>query len=149
MICEYCGGEIKEKNNNCIYCGAPCKYHAVNRTDKNISTTQNITPDNNIPFYRKKDISPLKFAKEDTEDDDIFTSEESRKSRIAYIVMAIILGSLGIHNFYAGYTKRAVFQVLLTLLTGWTVATLVVLWIWIFIEIIIVNKDAKGVPFVL
>ena len=150
MICEYCGGEIKEKSNNCIYCGAPCKYNTnnergaeknntSNKGDINFVTIQNITSDNNVPFYQKKDISPLTFHEEPEED--------SSKSRILYIFLAIILGSFGIHNFYAGYTKRAICQVLLVLMTGWTVISLVFLWIWILIEIIIVKKDAKGVHF--
>ena len=68
------------------------------------------------------------------------------KSRLAYILLAIFLGGLGIHNFYAGYTKKAVIQLLLTLLLGWTgIAALVVL-IWIILDIIQVTADANGVP---
>ncbi|MBQ3218003.1 MAG: TM2 domain-containing protein [Akkermansia sp.] len=29
------------------------------------------------------------------------------KSRLAYILLGVFLGSLGIHNFYAGYTCSA------------------------------------------
>ena len=46
------------------------------------------------------------------------------KSRLVYIILAIFLGGFGVHNFYAGYTKNAVIQLLLTLLLGWTV------WSW-------------------
>ena len=68
------------------------------------------------------------------------------KSRLAYILLAIFLGGLGVHNFYAGYTKKAVIQLLLTLLLGWTgIAALVVL-IWIILDIIQVTADANGVP---
>jgi hypothetical protein len=30
------------------------------------------------------------------------------KSRVAYVLLGLFLGGLGIHNFYAGYTGKAV-----------------------------------------
>lgn len=38
------------------------------------------------------------------------------KSKVAAGIMGIILGNLGIHNFYLGYTSKAVCQLVLTLL---------------------------------
>lgn len=69
----------------------------------------------------------------------------AQKSRIAYVVLAIALGWLGIHNFYAGYVGRGVAQLLLTVLTlgllFWAV------WIWAVIEAIAITKDGTGVAF--
>src|SRR6266702_1049762 len=39
------------------------------------------------------------------------------KSRTTYIVLGIFLGALGVHNFYAGYTGRAIGQLCLSVLT--------------------------------
>jgi TM2 domain-containing membrane protein YozV len=67
------------------------------------------------------------------------------KSRVAYGVLAIFLGALGIHNFYAGYTKKAVIQLLITVLTvgfgGW------ISWIWAIVDLCTVTRDAAGIPF--
>ena len=35
------------------------------------------------------------------------------KSRLAYILLAILLGTLGIHNFFAGYTGKGIAQLLM------------------------------------
>lgn len=96
------------------------------------------------------------------------------KSRVGFVLFAIFLGALGIHNFYALRIKSAVAQLLLTLFTGvalgaatglayatkwawwlengWLVAAvvepLVVLgvWIWSIVEICVVDRDGRGVP---
>ena len=69
----------------------------------------------------------------------------THKSRTSYIVLGIFLGSLGIHNFYAGYTGRAVGQLCLTVLTLGYLG--IVSWIWAIIEICIVEKDSTGLRF--
>ncbi|HEX3153629.1 MAG TPA: NINE protein [Candidatus Angelobacter sp.] len=69
----------------------------------------------------------------------------SHKSRTSYIVLGIFLGSLGIHNFYAGYTGRAVGQLCLTVLTLGYLG--IVSWIWAIIEICTVEKDSTGLRF--
>ena len=67
------------------------------------------------------------------------------KSRTTYIVLGIFLGALGIHNFYAGYTGRAVGQLCLAVLTLGYLA--IVSWIWAIIEICVVTKDSAGLDF--
>lgn len=69
------------------------------------------------------------------------------KPRVGYILLGIFLGTLGIHNFYAGYTGRAIAQLLLTILVGWLVVPVVAVWIWNIVEVIVVTRDARGVPF--
>ena len=68
------------------------------------------------------------------------------KSRLAYILLAIFLGGFGVHNFYAGYTQKAVIQLLLTILLGWTGVVALAVLVWIIIDIIQVTTDANGVP---
>jgi TM2 domain-containing membrane protein YozV len=67
------------------------------------------------------------------------------KSRTSYIVLGIFLGALGIHNFYAGYTGRAVGQLCLTVLTLGSLG--IVSWVWAIVEICIVEKDSTGLRF--
>ena len=71
---------------------------------------------------------------------------DTPKSRLAYILLGIFLGGLGVHNFYAGYTGKGVVQLLLSLLSLGFLS--LVVYIWVIIEIITVTKDAKGIPFV-
>ncbi|HSK45135.1 MAG TPA: TM2 domain-containing protein, partial [Candidatus Binatia bacterium] len=69
----------------------------------------------------------------------------NHKSRTTYIVLGVFLGALGIHNFYAGYTGRAVGQLCLSVLTLGYLG--IVSWIWAIVEICIVEKDSTGLRF--
>ena len=69
------------------------------------------------------------------------------KNRLAYILLGVLLGIFGIHNFYAEYFGRAIAQLLITLLFGWLVVPLLGVYIWMLVEICTVTKDAKGIPF--
>lgn len=68
------------------------------------------------------------------------------KSRALYVILGIFLGGFGIHNFYIGYSGRAITQLLITLLTAWLIVPIIFLGLWILLEIICVSKDSKGVP---
>jgi TM2 domain-containing membrane protein YozV len=67
------------------------------------------------------------------------------KSKTVFIVLAILFGELGIHNFYIGNTKRGLIQLLVCLLTCFIAA--IPLWIWGVVEAFTVKKDANGVDF--
>lgn len=69
------------------------------------------------------------------------------KSRLVYILLAIFLGGLGIHNFYAGRTGAAVGQLLISLFLSWLIVPIFIVGLWVLIEIFVVNKDGRGVPF--
>ncbi len=76
------------------------------------------------------------------------TPVAGQKSRVVTGILGILLGSLGVHNFYLGFTKKAVLQLVLSIIT------LGVAGIWGFVEgiIYLVSKDPKwgvdaaGVP---
>ena len=76
-------------------------------------------------------------------------SVEKPKSKIVAAILAIFLGNFGVHNFYLGYTGKAIAQLLLTLV-GWIVIVgPIVASIWSFVEGIILlvtddKTDAKG-----
>ena len=75
------------------------------------------------------------------------------KSKIAAGLLGIFLGSLGIHNFYLGYTTKAVVQLLVSIIGGLItcgIAT-VAIEIWGLVEGIMIltgsiATDANGVP---
>ncbi len=75
-----------------------------------------------------------------------------RKSKIAAGILALFMGSLGIHNFYLGYTGKAIAQLLLTTV-GWILCMTgpIISGIWAFIEAIMIlsggiSTDANGNP---
>lgn len=76
-----------------------------------------------------------------------------RCSRLVYIVLAIFLGWIGIHNFVAGYSNRGAWQLALGL-TGlilsfctFGISTLlcIAVWIWSIVDIVQTTTDAEGV----
>lgn len=70
-----------------------------------------------------------------------------QKERVVYVLLGVFLGTLGIHNFFAGYTGRAIAQLLITILVGWLVVPWIGVAIWNIVEVITVTQDANGVPF--
>lgn len=72
-----------------------------------------------------------------------------QKSKLAAGLLGIFLGGLGIHNFYLGYTSKAITQLLISVLSCGILA--IVSSIWGLVEGIqilngSINKDAKGIP---
>jgi predicted Zn finger-like uncharacterized protein len=72
------------------------------------------------------------------------------KSRLAYILLGIFLGKLGVHNFYAGRTGPGVAQ-LVIFLVSWPLMcvyigliTVFIPYIWAIIDIITVEVDGDG-----
>ncbi len=71
-----------------------------------------------------------------------------QKSKIAAGLLGIFLGALGVHNFYLGYTGKAVAQLLISLLSCGILSF--VSAIWGLIEGILIlagniDRDAMGV----
>ncbi len=50
----------------------------------------------------------------------VFDGYEPRKSRVVFVLLAVFLGAFGGHNFYAGYVKKAVIQLCITLFSCFT-----------------------------
>ena len=68
------------------------------------------------------------------------------KSRGVFIILGLLLGYLGIHNFYAGFYGRGAIQVVITAMLGWLYVGFVITVIWALIELITVKTDAQGNP---
>jgi TM2 domain-containing membrane protein YozV len=65
------------------------------------------------------------------------------KNRTGYVLLGVFLGAFGAHNFYAGYTRRAVIQLAITLCTLFLGS--VVSWIWALVEVCVVERDSRNV----
>lgn len=73
------------------------------------------------------------------------------KSKLVAGLLGIFLGSLGIHNFYLGYTKKAVAQLLICLLGSCLVVGPLAASVWGLIDGIMIlcgkiTTDGNGIP---
>ncbi|MCR4887862.1 MAG: TM2 domain-containing protein [Ruminococcus sp.] len=69
------------------------------------------------------------------------------KKKMTAALLGILLGAWGVHNFYLGFTKKAIIQIIVS------VCTCGIGGIWGFIEGIMIltgsiNQDAEGNPLV-
>lgn len=72
----------------------------------------------------------------------MLSSAQAPTSRTVYILVAIFLGYLGIHNFIAGYKGKGLAQLLITLLSFFILSVFV--WIWAVVEAVVIKEDANG-----
>lgn len=77
------------------------------------------------------------------------------RNRWVYIVLGLLFGGVGIHNFYAGHHVRGAIKLGLVLLafavdaflhfyTGFALVAMALFTLWSLIEIITVKNDAGG-----
>ena len=64
------------------------------------------------PTFAAPTIAPLRYP----------------RNRVVFILLGVFLGAFGAHNFYAGYTNRAVAQLSITLCTLFLGS--IISWIW-------------------
>jgi TM2 domain-containing membrane protein YozV/RNA polymerase subunit RPABC4/transcription elongation factor Spt4 len=161
MYCKHCGSVIDDNGAFCPNCGKPTKDEQETqgstqgaqgtqsawtpktfcmKCGREINPTDNVCPNcgkpiphpNGAPYGQPAGYAPIE-----------------RKSKIAAGLLGIFLGEFGVHNFYLGYTGKAVAQLLITLCTCGVGAT--VTWIWGLIEGIMIltgtiSTDGKGLP---
>lgn len=75
--------------------------------------------------------------------------DPNAKSKVAAGLLGIFLGAFGVHNFYLGYTGKAVGQLLMTILSCGILG--IVSGVWGLVEGIMIlsgsiNTDANGNP---
>ena len=115
IVCPSCGAYCDSSAYACKNCGTVLNGHS--------GGSYNSNPYNNNP--RPGMMRP--------------------KSRVIAGVLALIVGSFGIHNFYLGYTNKAVAQLILAVLSCGLVSG-----VWAFVEAILIfagtiNTDANGI----
>lgn len=127
MYCKNCGSEIDPNAAICVKCGFAkgTGIRFCQNCGKETAPGANVCVNcgfalNNIP------------------------NPELQKSKMAAGLLGIFLGGLGIHNFYLGYTGKAIAQIVLSCCFG-------IGAIWGLIDGIMIltgsiNKDANGVP---
>jgi TM2 domain-containing membrane protein YozV len=71
--------------------------------------------------------------------------DAERKSRNTFILLGALLGMFGAHNFYAGYTNKALLQLGITVLSVGFASPMT--WVWAVIDAFTVEADSSGVKF--
>jgi len=128
MFCKNCGNEINENAFACMGCG-----FAKGDGEKYCSSCgSEINPGAAICI--KCGAAVKKVTNVDGE----------QKSKLVAVLLAFVLGSIGIHDFYLGYSKNGIIKIILTVCTGIGGA------IWGIIDFIrlltgSLDKDANGV----
>lgn len=134
-FCANCGAKVEESFNACPNCGF--NLHTVNENNNFNNQAQpnfnqnNYNAPNNTQQFNQQTPPP----------------QAGFKSRMAAGLLGIFLGSLGIHNFYLGFTGKAVGQLLISVLTCGFGS--VISGIWGLVEGIMIlsksiNYDANG-----
>ena len=137
MFCKSCGKEIPEGQELCDECAAKNTENVVVEGETVQNNSQgNTSSTNEAP------------AKEATVVNNANT-DPNAKSKMAAGLLGIFLGSFGVHNFYLGYTGKAIAQLLISLLSCGILAF--ISGIWGLVEGIMIltgsiNTDANGNP---
>jgi TM2 domain-containing membrane protein YozV len=74
-----------------------------------------------------------------------FTPNPNAKNRTNFIILGVLLGAFGAHNFYAGYNNKAIAQLLLTVLSLGFASPMS--WAWAVIDVCTVDRDNDGIKF--
>ena len=134
MNCKYCGQMIEESVKFCPHCGKSTAEETVKAESANTYES--------IPSPAVTPVPPAAPAVE----------QKSRTvAGLMGILFGIFLGGLGIHNFYLGYTKKGLTQLLICILGACLVVGPLVSGIWCLVEGIMIlsgsiNTNANGVP---
>ena len=73
--------------------------------------------------------------------------DPNAKSKIVAGILGILLGSLGVHNFYLGYTSKAIAQLLISVLSCFILSPISAIWGLIEGVMILagnIDTDAEG-----
>lgn len=129
MFCKNCGKEIDANAAICVNCGFAKgtgeKFCANCGSEVDPAATVCLNCGHAIEV--KPNVDPA-----------------LQKSKLVAGLLGIFLGGLGVHNFYLGFTGKAIAQIVLSFCFG-------IGGIWGLIEGILIlvgkmDKDAKGIP---
>ena len=130
-MCQNCGTIINDDTaSNCINCGAVLVGNGGAQQQAQYQTPQQ-------PQYQQQFQQPMTPAQ--------------GKSKVAAGILGIFLGCFGVHNFYLGYTGKAVGQLLITVLSCFILSPISAIWGLIEGILILtgsISTDANGMPLV-
>ena len=128
--CPECSTQVSDKAASCPSCGCPITSHNQSLLGTSASLSS-------APTYSHPPTVTVS------------------KSRGVYIILGLLFGLTGFHNFYSGHNLRGAIKIGVLLLTffvdastgfysGFSVVALVIFALWSLIEVITVKHDAAG-----
>lgn len=135
MFCKYCGKEIEDGKEVCEECAS--KETKVEETKTEEQKKEEVVVE--APKAKNNNTNSTV--------NNTNTANTTQKSKLAAGLFGIFLGCFGVHNFYLGFTGKAVAQLLITVLSCGCLSP--VSAIWGLIEGILIlagdsSKDAYG-----
>ena len=136
MKCEYCDNPVPNGATRCPSCGAI------------------VSSERDMTVYAKPQICNESTTAESISGKPAMISDQSwsdpylyvgRKNHVAYVLLAIFLGEIGVHNFYVGRIGRGIAQLLITILSLGMLFW--ISWLWAVVEACSVSTDGRGLPF--
>jgi len=104
--CPQCGANVDAGAYACKYCGAPLQQAQP--------AQQPVQPPVQQPVQQPYAAPQQPYV---VQQPVMVPAGYPQKSKMAAGLLGIFLGGLGVHNFYLGYTGKAVAQLLISLLT--------------------------------
>ena len=135
MFCKNCGNQMDESAAICVKCG----FQKGQGNQYCGNCGNEVTPGASVCMNCGCSLTTAAAN----------VDPNTQKSKLVAGLLGIFLGAYGVHNFYLGFTGKAVAQLLISVLSCFTLAP--VSGIWGLIEGIMVltnkeGKDGKGVP---
>lgn len=113
MICKNCSANIDDNVAYCPYCGVPNDAQGSQQS-QNENYNQNEQQSGQY-FYNGQ--QNYQYQQQNMNYNPQQMNTEPTKDKLVAGLLAIFLGTLGIHKFYLGYTKSGVIMLLVSLLT--------------------------------
>lgn len=152
MFCKSCGKEIPEGQELCEECAAK----SAGPIEVEGNTVESATQENNTSSYetQAQEATVINNNQYNANNNNTNVNQNpNAKSKMAAGLLGIFLGGFGVHNFYLGYTSKAVTQLLISLIGGIFTCGLATsaIAVWGLVEGIMIltgsiNTDADGNP---
>lgn len=117
MFCKQCGRELTEGQAVCTACGFAVGKgnHFCGQCGQAVQEGQSF-------------CTACGFALNGNTNTFTYSADKDVKSKLVAGLLGIFLGGLGVHNFYLGFNKRGLIQLLVSVLTCGTFAIFMEVW---------------------
>ena len=67
-----------------------------------------------------------------------------KKSRITFVLLGVLFGTLGVHNFYIGRIGAGIGQLIATLILCWFIFPMALIGLWVMLELLLITETKHG-----